>query len=317
MRVEPLTDIDQIRAFLSADRGRHAYMLGDLCDPYWANAEFFGAFLNDELRAIVLKYAAFDPPPVITAGDSDGVCAILDQFARIERLSALVYHAQPEHLALVQHWYATPNPLAMWRMTVTPDQFQKPVPSVSARRLTPADAASAGAMYNGGDNPGEVPFDFHLPDFEDGIFYGVEENGQIMAVAGTHIISKVEKIGAVGYVFTHRAARGKGYATLCTGAVTEALFGLGIDLVALNVRQDNPPAIRAYENSAINAIRRSMKGLENASAEQRLAVQKCTQIQINRVVDLIGNPTQHKQRQQQHQDCDQVGDGITRLVAAA
>ncbi len=248
--IERLTDKDLIRAALSADRGRNAYMLGDLAAPFWSYAEFYGWLVEGAPRAIVLKYTQFDPPPVLTAGDPAGVEALLRFLAHDQHLKRLVYHAPPEHMAAVQRYFQAQASMLMWRMIVTPDQFQSTIqstPLARVRRLTPVDASAAQVMYGTGLFQGELSGDFHAPTFAEGVFYGVEDGGRLLAVAGTHIIASAERIGAVGYVFTHPEARGKGYATACTGAVTRDLLDQGIDLVALNVRQDNPPAIRAYE----------------------------------------------------------------------
>lgn len=247
MRVERLTDPNVIRAFLNPDRGQNAYMLGDLAEPYWSDAHFYGAFTEAELHAIVLKYLRFDPPPTITAGETEGVRAVLEHLAHVEQLPSVMYHALPQHLPIVGGSYDTSASIAMWRMIVTPECFQLPAGLDQARRLTPADATSAGVMYAADGPRDAVQGEFYASLFEESIFYGVEEQGQIVAAAGTHIVSTPERIGAIGFVFTHPNMRGRGYATLCTGAVTQVLFKLGINLVALNVRQENPPAIRAYE----------------------------------------------------------------------
>jgi len=80
-----------------------------------------------------------------------------------------------------------------------------------------------------------------------GVFYGVEQAGQLISVAGTHLVSDAYSVGAVGNVMTHPDHRGHGYATLATRAVCAELIQRGIKTIVLNVRQDNAPAIRVYE----------------------------------------------------------------------
>ncbi|MHB8629529.1 MAG: GNAT family N-acetyltransferase [Aggregatilineales bacterium] len=250
MQVKRLTDKAAIRAFLDTDRVRYAYMLGDLADPYWPNAAFYGAFAGDELRAIVLKYTPISPPPVISAGDAAGVAEVIRILAEDERLPTIVYHAQPEHMAAIQRYFETPEPMAMWRMAITPVRLQTGRLDDGTRRLTAADSGAAQSLYASGsptDFIGGRPPTFTPELFDSGLFYGIIEGDQIVSMAGTHIISPAERIGAVGYVFTHPDARGKGYARRCTNAVTHHLFERGLTLVALNVKQDNTAAIRAYE----------------------------------------------------------------------
>ncbi|MFB6374444.1 MAG: GNAT family N-acetyltransferase, partial [Bradymonadaceae bacterium] len=52
-------------------------------------------------------------------------------------------------------------------------------------------------------------------------------------------------VAAIGNLVTHPKARGQGYATACTGRLLDELFE-EVSLVALNVRNDNSPAISVY-----------------------------------------------------------------------
>jgi len=274
--VERLTDPIPIRDFLNADRGRYAYIVGDLVEPYWSRAEFYGAFTDyagGDLCAVLLIYRAFEPPPTISAGDTEGIAAIfayLTQPDSTETFSTIFYHATPEHFPIVQRYFDTPDPMSMWRMTVTPERFRRDLPLDHAVRLTGVDAADAQAVFHSG-LPGDLtPGNFDpasiQPDLLDsGIFYGVKVDGRLVAIAGTHIIS-AEGIGVVGYVFTSADARGKGYATVCTAAVTRDLLDRGLDLVALNVKQDNPAAVRAYEK--IGYVRHS--AMYEGTAQHRM-----------------------------------------------
>ena len=51
----------------------------------------------------------------------------------------------------------------------------------------------------------------------------------------------------LGNVATAPAARGEGLATAACSRLCEILLADGIDVISLNVRADNDPAIRAYE----------------------------------------------------------------------
>jgi len=69
--------------------------------------------------------------------------------------------------------------------------------------------------------------------------------GRLVAIAGTHVVSRQEGVAVVGNVFTHPAYRGRGYATAATSAVTEALLDY-CDYVVLTVDPRNTPAVAAY-----------------------------------------------------------------------
>ena len=111
-----------------------------------------------------------------------------------------------------------------------------------ARRIILADLDRLNALYAGGETPGAfAPF-----QIEQGVFYGVELDGRLVAAAGTHLVAPSQGVAAVGNVYTDRAYRGRGLAQLCTSAVVAHCFDLGIRDVVLNVDSRNAPAIAAY-----------------------------------------------------------------------
>jgi predicted GNAT family acetyltransferase len=59
---------------------------------------------------------------------------------------------------------------------------------------------------------------------EHGIYYGAYLAGTLVAVAGTHAVSRRHRVAAIGNVFTHPAWRGCGRATATTSAVARALI---------------------------------------------------------------------------------------------
>ncbi len=256
-RVTRLTDPSLIRAFLTAngagERARYAYMIGDLNVPYWDQSRFYGAFDGqDTLQSVLLYYeGVIERPPVITAGDANGINACWSALLADFDLRTVVYHAQSAHLAVVQRYFTAADPMAMWRMAITPDQLNtKSIGKIdSARRLTGSDARVAQSLFDSGSAADFMDGRPHVSsDLLAGVpFYGAFAAGQPVAIAGTHILSVPERLGAVGYVFTHPAARGQGYAAAVTAAITRSLFEAGLDLVVLNVKQNNTPAIRAYE----------------------------------------------------------------------
>src|SRR5438477_137558 len=91
--------------------------------------------------------------------------------------------------------------------------------------------------------------DIDQPDIEGSRWWAARRDGEIHALvsaAGTHVRSEGASIAAVGNVLTRLAYRGRGMATSCTSAVTEAALEQHRDVV-LNVRHDNAPAVAVYD----------------------------------------------------------------------
>jgi ribosomal protein S18 acetylase RimI-like enzyme len=141
----------------------------------------------------------------------------------------------------------------MIRMWVDRQRF-RPYPATVAR-LLPVEIGELNRLY-------QLGFASWLPSsaIADGVYYGMRVNGQLVAAAGTHVISPQARLGVVGNVLTHVEYRGRGFATAVTGAVTAELLRTS-DQVVLNVRADNPPAINAY---------RRLGYMEHARFEERL-----------------------------------------------
>ena len=171
-------------------------------------------------------------------GAGDGVAALLAGLVQLDRAFVT---AREEHLSALSQFYRWDKLEHMWRMVLhRPEGFPKPVGS--CKRLGADDVERLSALYSlgGGDA-------FSPTQVTQGVFYAIEQGEQLIAVAGTHLVSDVYSMGAVGNVMTHPDHRGHGHATLTTYAVCAELIRRGIKTIVLNVRQDNAPAIRVYE----------------------------------------------------------------------
>ena len=234
-----LTDRTEIRAYLETDRDYAAYALGDLDEGFFEKCTWRMAEEGEAIRALALEYVGFAPPILFLMGAGDGVAALLAGPAQLERAFVT---AREEHLSALSQFYRWGELEHMWRMarSVRPDRFWEPVRS--CKRLGADDVDRLCALYafggGGAFNPTQVT---------QGVFYGVEQDEQLIAVAGTHLVSDAYSVGAIGNVMTHPDHRGHGYATLAPDAVCAELIRRGVKTIILNVRQDNKPAIRVYE----------------------------------------------------------------------
>ena len=118
--------------------------------------------------------------------------------------------------------------------------------AAGARRLDKSDLPALRELYDDGRACGESP-DFFLESMVvEGVYFGAWEAGELVAVAGTHVLSLAEGVAGIGNVYTRRGRRGRGLSGLVTGAVARELVRLGIAHVGLNVDRLNSSAIRVY-----------------------------------------------------------------------
>jgi predicted GNAT family acetyltransferase len=130
-------------------------------------------------------------------------------------------------------------------------------------RLSVADYPALLRLHADGEPAGEAP-DFFSPDMvEQGIFYGIFEGDELAATAGTHLVVPSEGVAAVGSVYTRRDRRGRGLAAQVIGSVTAELLRQMPSgaVIALNVRQDNGPALSVYQRLGYTFYCRFYEGL--------------------------------------------------------
>src|SRR2546425_4283366 len=154
-----------------------------------------------------MLYRRVDPPVIFALGSAERLASL---FREIEQ-PALVLHVRPEALAAIETRYRTAEVRPQWRMTLAPEQF-RPVPSGDASRLGPRDVEAIRALYADGEPRGEAPDFFDPSMVGQGMFRGVRDGEDLVAVAGTHVVSQAESVCALGNVYVRHDRRGRGLA---------------------------------------------------------------------------------------------------------
>jgi RimJ/RimL family protein N-acetyltransferase len=248
-RVEELHDAAQIEALLEPRRLYAAYAVGQL-DPEliglidcWRAADEAGGE-----GAFVMYSRGGLGDAMFCMGDPGALEAILALHQGPRQNYAT---CEPRHVETMSRFFALASERPMLRMAVTAHAFRAPPPASGAfvRRLTGGDARTLNRLYNSEGSPTY----YSGKQIDEGRYFGVFAQDRLVAVAGTHVVSQTEGIAVVGNVFTHPGWRGRGYATLATGATTAHLLGYCRDVV-LTVDPENTPAVRAYQRLGYETI---------------------------------------------------------------
>ena len=229
------TDRALLRSFLEHDRLYASYAICDLEEREFARTRWGLAWEADSPIALVLEYSGPTPQPLFVMGRVDGIGVVLRDLIR----PRVAFVAAPaDLLPTIETVYRVDPGPSMVRMWVDRARF-RPYPATVAR-LLPVEIGDLNRLY-------QLGFAAWLPAavIADGVYYGMRVNGQLVAAAGTHVVSRSARLAVVGNVLTHTDFRGRGFATAVTGAVTAELLRT-CDQVVLNVRADNPPALNAY-----------------------------------------------------------------------
>lgn len=190
-----------------------------------------------------MLYRAFTPPVLFAQGDPAAVATILDEFSAEP---SIYLHVRPEMLPALETRYVIVELRRMWRMVLQRDNYLGASTPDVVRLSSPHELALK-RLYDDGASSGESPDFFHASMLDAGVFYGLWESGELVAVAGTHLVVPCEDVAAIGNVYTRRDRRGRGMAARVTSAVVDELLRLRIGTIVLNVNQSNAPAIRIYE----------------------------------------------------------------------
>lgn len=256
--VKQVTDRAELHSFFSADPVACAYQLGDLDDAYFPWCQWWGAYDSDSglLETVFLLYKGLSVPVALTYGDGD----------RLKRMIEAIYsdlpdrfycHLLEDHVEAVDAHYDTGDLRPMMRMALRADDYDIGTRDPDIRRLGHRDTGNIVKLYR------HYPDNFFEPyQLETGLYFGIHDRnaGPLIAIAGIHVLSEKYDVGVVGNLVTHPDHRGKQLARRVTARLLNEVFER-VSLVALNVAEDNTPAIRTYRHFKFGHNHRFYEGM--------------------------------------------------------
>lgn len=239
-----LHDRQELAALFAPNPALHLYSLGDLDDAFWPRTTWYS-----DGAEVVLVYAAPEIPVVLAFTE------------RPEAMRALLAEVEP---FLPRRFYSHLSPgladvlRAHWadefhghyqRMVLADREPAGRVDTGACVALGPADAKEALAFYAAA-YPGNW-FDPRM--LETGRYFGIRENEALVAVAGVHVFSRTYRVAALGNISVHESHRRRGLGLQVTARACRSLLA-DCDVIGLNVRRDNAPAIRCYEKLGFRLV---------------------------------------------------------------
>lgn len=240
--LDRLVDPDRIREMLAPDRAYSAYAIAQLEPRRFPFTEWYTAEGRPG-RALVLHSRSGLGHAFFATGDPGALDA------------ALSLHPGPrftfgsmreEHKRVIEKYFFVTRRQEMARMSVTAATFA--CVDGPARRVTGGDIAAVNRLYS--SEGGRTAY--RAEHVDEGVYFGIVEDGNLVSIAGTHVVALDEGIAVVGNVFTHPRCRGRGLATAATSAVTAELLER-CPLVVLTVETGNAPAVSAYRRLGYEA----------------------------------------------------------------
>ena len=247
--VRPLRDPGELRAMLSPHRAYAAYALGQLQPDLFARSDWWVA-RGAQGQALLLHSQGGLGSALLALGAPEALEALL-------RLHPGPRHTfltgQPQQLEVMLRHFHLPQENAMVRLQVDRESFRPVIGE--ARRLHGSDVRHVNRLYRADGTPAF----YTSENIEDAVYYGGYQDGRLVAVAGTHVVTQAESIGVIGNVFTHPAYRGRGLGTLVTNAVTRDVLASCREAV-LSVDPGNEHALRAYRRLGFREVGRLIEG---------------------------------------------------------
>ena len=247
--VRALHDRQQIRDILEHRRPYAAYALGQLEPMLFRQTDWWLSSCANN-QGLMLHSRGGLGNATFAMGEAGALDALLSLHPG-PRQTFLT--CEPHHLETMLRHFELEQRQTMIRMHVTESTFQ-PIDG-PVRRLTAEDARAINRLYRSDG----VPSFYSGRQIEDSIYFGAERDGELIAVAGTHVLSSASEIAVVGNVYTHARHRGQRYAQCTTSAVTELLLRSCRDVV-LSVDPTNSPAVRAYQRLGYAEAARLIEG---------------------------------------------------------
>lgn len=251
MRLETLRDRNALGGWLRRDAALHLYELGDLDDFFFPLTTWHALVsASGAITAVALVFTASDLPVLIALGREGERGALRELLERLApALPARVYaHLSPGTSDALAGFRREPRG-AHERMVLADPARLGAVDTRSAEPLGPEHADEVSAFY-----AAAYPGNWFAPRMlETRAYHGARGEGRLLAIAGVHVLSREQRVAALGNVATAPEARGRGLGRLVTAAVCKALAPHA-DLVGLNVEASNGPALALYRSLGFERV---------------------------------------------------------------
>ncbi len=244
MSCTSLSNKKEIETFLRKHTSLFLYHIGDLDEFYFPLTQWYGLKTNNDLKAVILLYKAFQPI-VIQALSSQKELSYLNKL--LESSLNIFPDKFYTHLTsgvekILESKYKLISKGEHYKMILKDKQSLQKIDTTSVYKLFTRDIEELNTLYNSA-----YPDNFFDPRMlETGMYYGIKKNNQLISVAGIHVYSKEFKVASLGNITTHPDYRNNGYGTAATAKLCKELLK-NVDIVGLNVGTDNIGAIKSYE----------------------------------------------------------------------
>jgi ribosomal protein S18 acetylase RimI-like enzyme len=218
----------------------------DLEEPFWSASTWYRS--GDAVVGLVtLPDDGFTTAYAVSTRDAEGCLNLLSQLdGQIHSGMLLTGPLGLAASVATTRKIASSGPHHRYLLT---DPTQLPTPDPRIRPLDPEQADLLEKLYR--SEPDAVFFRRHMLD--DRAFVGIFEGDDLVAAAGTHVLSDRQGLAAIGSVYTLPSLRGQGLGRAVTAGVCHRIAD-HIRTIGLNVAADNAPARALYSSMGFEPL---------------------------------------------------------------
>lgn len=245
--VRLVDDPAELEVFFSDDPDTHIYALADLEAPFWEPSSWYrrgeavvGLVRLPDSNATTV-YAVATRDPVASVALTVDLLPLIEPGTLVTAPKGLADAVRP-HRELA--WEGPHLRYALVGRGPALTHVTASVEPLGTDRLDDLVALYA-------SDPGAAFFLPHMLEYDS--FVGVYDEGQLVAAAGTHVLSTAKRCAAIGSVYTRPSHRGQGLGQTVTAAVVQRIAER-VDRIGLNVAAHNKPARAAYERLGFQKI---------------------------------------------------------------
>lgn len=227
----------ELATVFAEDREAHIYGLADLEEPFWSNSTWYRE--GPAVIGLVSTGGAWVTAYAMSRHEPEATLSLLADL--ITSMPAGTWITGPTGMyRTVSRLRAARDMGPHWRMIL--QETAEEEAASDAVPLGPADREALIQLHTSDEGSA-----FFLPMMlERNPFMGIWEDGQLVASAGTHALSRRYGVAAIGAVITRPSHRGRGLAAQVLGALCRRLAS-EYETIGLNVETANKVALRLYD----------------------------------------------------------------------